>query len=53
MTDVVDLAEVLIAKPSLTGAEEPAVELAALWLSERGWTITRQQLAPRRANIWA
>lgn len=53
MTDVVDLAEDLIARPSLTGAEEPAVELAATWLSGRGWNVTRQQLAPGRANIWA
>lgn len=53
MIDVVDLAEALIARPSLTGAEEPAVELATGWLSERGWSVIRQEIAPGRANIWA
>jgi acetylornithine deacetylase len=53
MTDVVALAEALIATPSLTGAEGPAVELAATWLAERGWSVTRQELSPGRANIWA
>ncbi|MDB4910243.1 MAG: peptidase [Gemmatimonadetes bacterium] len=53
MTDVVDLAHDLIARPSLTGAEAPAVELAAGWLRERGWTITHQELSPGHANIWA
>jgi acetylornithine deacetylase len=53
MTDVVSLAEALIAQPSLTGAEAPAVELATSWLRERGWNVTLQQLSPARANIWA
>jgi acetylornithine deacetylase len=53
MTDVVALAESLIAQPSLTGAEGPAVELAARWLSDRGWSVHRQELSPGRANIWA
>ena len=53
MTDVVALAEALIAEPSLTGAEGPAVELASHWLSDRGWSVTRQELSPARANIWA
>jgi acetylornithine deacetylase len=53
MTDVVDLAHALIAQPSLTGSEGPAVELAASWLSERGWGITHQELSPGHANIWA
>ena len=53
MTDVVALAEALISKPSLTGAEGPAVELAAGWLLARGWTVRRQELAPGRENIWA
>jgi acetylornithine deacetylase len=53
MPDVVDLAEALIAQPSLTGAEAPAVDLAARWLSERGWFVTLQELSPGRANIWA
>jgi acetylornithine deacetylase len=53
MTDVLALAESLIAQPSLTGSEGPAVELAAHWLSERGWSVHRQELSPGRANIWA
>jgi acetylornithine deacetylase len=53
MTDVVDLAHDLIARPSLTGAEAPAVELAAGWLRERGWMVTQQELSPGHANIWA
>ena len=53
MTDVVDLAHALIAQPSLTGSEAPAVELAASWLKERGWSVTVQEISPGRANIWA
>jgi acetylornithine deacetylase/succinyl-diaminopimelate desuccinylase-like protein len=53
MTDVVDLAHALISRPSLTGSEAPAVELAASWLEERGWSVTHQELSPGRANIWA
>jgi acetylornithine deacetylase len=53
MTDVVDLAYALVAQPSLTGAEAPAVELAAEWLRDRGWSVTLQELAPGHANIWA
>jgi acetylornithine deacetylase len=52
MMDVVDLAHALIARPSLTGAEQPAVELVAGWLKERGWSVTHQELSPDRANIW-
>ena len=40
MTDVVALAESLIAQPSLTGAEGPAVELAAAGSTTRGWSVT-------------
>ncbi|MGE5726962.1 MAG: M20/M25/M40 family metallo-hydrolase [Gemmatimonas sp.] len=53
MTDVIELAHALIAQPSLTGSEGPAVELAAAWLSERGWRVTHQELSPGHANIWA
>ncbi|MBK5188581.1 MAG: M20/M25/M40 family metallo-hydrolase [Gemmatimonadaceae bacterium] len=53
MNDVVSLAEALVAAPSLTGAEGPAVELAARWLAERGWNVRLQELSPGRANIWA
>src|SRR3954470_15612826 len=53
MTDVVDLAHDLVARPSLTGAEAPAVELAAGWLRDRGWSVTKQELSPGHANIWA
>src|SRR5690348_781915 len=52
MTDVVDLAHALIARPSPTGAERPAVELVASWLNEHGWSVTHQELSPDRANIW-
>jgi acetylornithine deacetylase len=53
MTDVVSLTEALIAQPSVTGAESPAVELAATWLRERGWMVTLQNVSAGRANIWA
>ena len=53
MTDVVDLAHALIAQPSLSGSEAPAVELAASWLKERGWSVAFQELSSGRANIWA
>jgi acetylornithine deacetylase len=53
MNDVVDLAHALIAQPSLTGSEAPAVELATAWLKDRGWSVTLQELSPGRANIWA
>ena len=53
MTDVTSLAEALVAQPSITGAEGPAVELAAAWLRDRGWTVTLQPVSPARANIWA
>ena len=53
MTDVVHLAHALVAEPSLTGSEAPAVELAASWLKERGWSVTHQELSPGHANIWA
>lgn len=53
MIDVVSLAEALIAQPSISGAEAPAVELAASWLRQRGWTVTLQPLSSSRANIWA
>lgn len=53
MTDVLSLAESLIAQPSITGTEAPAVELASMWLRDRGWNVTLQPLSPTRANIWA
>ena len=53
MTDVLALAESLVAQPSITGAEAPAVALAATWLLEHGWTVTPQEVTPGRANIWA
>lgn len=53
MTDVVSLAQALNAQPSITGAEAPAVELAAAWLREHGWSVTLQEVSPARANIWA
>ncbi len=53
MTDVVALAESLIAQPSLTDEEAPAVELATAWLRDRGWNVTLQPVSVGRANIWA
>jgi len=53
MTDVVSLTEALIAQSSITGAEAPAVELAAAWLRDRGWSVTLQDVTAGRANIWA
>ncbi len=53
MTDVLSLAESLIAQPSITSAEAPAVELASAWLLDRGWDVRAQPLSSTRANIWA
>ena len=53
MSDVLSLAESLIAQPSITGAEAPAVELALAWLRDRGWDVRMQALSSTRANIWA
>jgi acetylornithine deacetylase len=53
MTDDVVLAHELIAQPSLTGSEAPAVQFARAWLSEHGWSVTFQELSPGRGNIWA
>ena len=53
MTDVLSLAESLIAQPSITGTEARAVELASAWLREYGWDVRLQEVSPARANIWA
>jgi acetylornithine deacetylase len=53
MPDVIDLAHALVAQPSITGAEAPAVDFASTWLRERGWTVSHQEVSPGRANIWA
>ncbi len=53
MTDVVSLAFDLMTRESPTGSEGPAVELAASWLQERGWTVTLQEVSAGRTNIWA
>ena len=53
MTDVVALAAELLAIPSSTGSEGPAVDFVARWLIARGWNVTTQEVTKGRANIWA
>ena len=53
MSDVVDLAESLLAIDSTTGREQGAVEAVARWLIARGWNVTLQEVEPQRSNVWA
>ena len=53
MTDVVALAAELLALPSSTGSEGPAVDFVSRWLVARGWNVTLQAVAKGRANVWA
>lgn len=53
MTDVVALAAELLALPSSTGSEGPAVDFVSRWLIARGWNVTLQEVAKGRANVWA
>jgi acetylornithine deacetylase len=53
MTDVVALAEELVAIESFTGRESEAVEFAARWFVNRGWNVTVQEVSLGRGNVWA
>jgi acetylornithine deacetylase len=53
MTDVVALAAELLAVPSLTSNEGPAVDFVSRWLVARGWNVTVQEVSPGRGNVWA
>lgn len=53
MSDVVALAEELLAIDSTTGREQGAVEAVARWLIARGWNVTLQEVEPQRSNVWA
>ena len=52
-SDVVAVAAELLAVQSPTGAEGPAVDYVARWLVRRGWSVTVQEVAPGRGNVWA
>ncbi len=53
MSDVVTLATELLSVDSTTGREREAVDLAARWLSARGWNVSLQEVEPGRSNVWA
>jgi len=53
MTDVLTLAAELLAIPSTTREEGPAVDFTARWLVARGWNVTVQEVTPGRGNVWA
>ena len=53
MTDVVALAAELLAVPSQTSSEGPAVDFVSRWLVARGWNVTIQEVSPGRGNVWA
>jgi acetylornithine deacetylase len=43
----------LMAIPSLSGHEGAVGARVARWLEERGWTVTTQEVTPKRHNVWA
>lgn len=51
--DVVELARRLVEIPSVSGSEAAVVRFVAGFLEDRGWRVTRQEVAPGRDNIWA
>lgn len=53
MTDVLTLAAELLAIPSTTREEGPAVDFTARWLVTRGWNVRLQEVTPGRSNVWA
>jgi acetylornithine deacetylase len=53
MSDVVSLAEELLAIESVTGHESAAVEFATRWFVGRGWNVTVQEVTAGRGNVWA
>ena len=52
-TDVVALAERLMALDSTTGREGEACALVASWLAERGWRVATQAVSAGRDHVWA
>ena len=53
MSDVVALAEALLAIDSTTGREHDVAAFVARWLVARGWEVTLQDVEPDRHNVWA
>ena len=53
MTDVLTLAAELLAIPSTTREEGPAVDFTARWLVARGWNVHVQEVTAGRGNVWA
>lgn len=51
--DVVGLAQTLMAAPSTSGAEGPAVDAAEAWLAARGWRVRRLPVEPGRDCLFA
>lgn len=53
MSDVISLAEELLAIESFTGRESAAVEFVARWFISRGWNVSVQEVSAGRGNVWA
>ena len=53
MSDVVALAEALLAIDSTTGREHDVAAFVARWLVARGWEVTLQDVERDRHNVWA
>lgn len=53
MIDPIELTRRLVALPSPSGAEAPAVEYLAGVLEELGYAVTRQTVTPGRTNLYA
>lgn len=51
--EVVALAQRLMAAPSTSGAEGPAVDVAEAWLLARGWRVRRLPVEPGRDCLFA
>jgi acetylornithine deacetylase len=53
MSDVIALAEELLAIESFTGRESEAVEFVTRWFISRGWNVSVQEVSAGRGNVWA
>ena len=53
MSDVVTLATELLSIESTTGRERDAVDFVSRWCLSHGWTVSLQEVEPRRSNMWA
>jgi acetylornithine deacetylase len=53
MSDVIALAEELLAIESFTGRESEVVEFVARWFISRGWNVAVQEVSAGRCNVWA